>query len=67
MEKLRTSDYRGYHWPEEDEDSYPLYVIPLQTIVCYGSSFSQPIGHESQIQVQLSYKWSEYTRWWHFQ
>ena len=26
MEKLRTSDYRGYQWPEEDEDSYPLYA-----------------------------------------
>ena len=29
MEKLRTSDYRGNHWPEEDEDSYPLYVTFL--------------------------------------
>ncbi|KAF8327676.1 glycogen synthase [Amanita rubescens] len=27
MEKLRTSDYRGYHWPEEDEDSYPFPLV----------------------------------------
>ncbi|KAF8738578.1 hypothetical protein AX14_011058 [Amanita brunnescens Koide BX004] len=27
MEKLRTSDYRGYQWPEEDEDSYPFPLV----------------------------------------
>ncbi|KAK2465047.1 hypothetical protein APHAL10511_003123 [Amanita phalloides] len=27
MEKLRTSDYRGYQWPEEDDDSYPFPLV----------------------------------------
>lgn len=30
MQALDTSDYRGYNWPgahEDEEDSYPLYVV----------------------------------------
>jgi glycogen(starch) synthase len=40
MQSLETSDYRGYLWPsanEEEDDSYPLYVVhlfsPLRSLI----------------------------------
>ena len=43
MERLHTSDYRGYNWPQsaqdEEEDGYPLYVAVLIKVLSdiYGS------------------------------